>query len=274
MIGWVRRIYDPSHACFNNKGESEGASADLFKEGYVELFGEINPQPIETLQYSITPQKPSSEKETSNIRSIDEAVSLVYEYFWSVGMASSDPNWYNKLDDPDPIVIQLILHTQGSKYVTQDIAANLKQVPPFQKTTENKIQDWFTHVQPIVDTAGKMLSLGGAKVPGEILSAISQMKLNTVPVDQFPWWVKTFSFQNDPGIEWHIPKNLIQHSGNRVVGSFGIRFIKCDSPDIKKPLEDEFSIEIRAFVRSGKKELYLSPTNKKTGLKITPKPKQ
>jgi hypothetical protein len=272
VIGRVRATYDQKHAGFTSEGASIEAPNDiagLLREGFVELLGEVNPQPLEEIFHNITPPKANPEKDQQSSQSPQYASPIIYEYFWSVGMSGADPKWYDQLDEHDPIIVQLILHTKGSRYVTQDVAANLKQVPPFQKTTENKIQDWFAQLQPVVETAGKVLSIGGAKVPGEILSAISQMKLNTVPVDQFPWWVKTFSTVDEAGVEWHIPKKLVQYVGNRLVGSFGVYLIKCGS---EESLKDEFSIELRAYLRSrGLSELYISPTNTRTELIVKPK---
>ncbi|MFB3889954.1 MAG: hypothetical protein ACE14S_10720 [Candidatus Bathyarchaeia archaeon] len=270
MIGRVRAVYDETHACFTPDGKSITLPPqldDMLKDGYIELLGEVNPLTVEEVYHLTGPKKEGEGSEASG-----QVAPVIYEYFWSLGIGGPTPKWYDQLDDHDPIVVQLIFHTQNSKYSPQDIAANLKQVPPFQKTLETKIQDWFEQFKPVVETAGKVLSIGGVSLAGEVLSAISEMKLNTVPVDQFPWWVKTFSTVDEAGIEWHIPKKLVQYVGNRIVGSLGVYFIKCCD---KAELKDEFSIEMRAYVRSKSQvEVFISPTDKRTELVISPKPKK
>lgn len=191
MIGRVRAVYDPAHAGFDEKGKSVKEPASLkglVKEGYVELLGVLDPRSVGEIHYVPLPPtpKPKPEKETLKAEIQQETDPILYEYFWSAGMTGLDPKWYERLDDDDPIVVQLIFHTKDSKYATQEVAANLKQVPPFQRTTEKKIRDWFEQFQPVAATAGKVMEVAGATVPGKIISAIAQMKLNTVPVDEFP----------------------------------------------------------------------------------------
>jgi hypothetical protein len=274
MISRVRAVYDPAYAGFDGEGKSvEGPASlkGLVKEGYIELVGVINPRSVGEIYYVPLPPtpKPKLEQEAPKAETEQETDPILYEYFWSAGMTGFDPKWYERLDDDDPIVVQLIFHTKDSRYSTQEVAANLKQVPPFQKTTEKKIREWFEQLQPVAATAGQVMGLAGATVPGKIIAAIAQMKLNTVLLDDFPWWVKTFSFEEEAGIEWHIPRRLIQYVGNRLVGSLGTYFIECDTSD--PTLKNEISIEMRTFLRSPRREeLYISPTNKKTELVLRP----
>jgi hypothetical protein len=267
MIGRIRAVYDPAHAGFDSKDkpiEGPDSLKGLLKEGYIELVGVINPQPVVAIHYVPKPEKDTQKAETEQ-----ETGLVLYEYFWSAGMSGFDPKWYEKLDSDDPIVVQLIFHTKGSRYSTQEVAANLKQVAPFQKTAEKKILDWFEQIQPVAETAGKVMEIVGATVPSKIVSAIAQMKLNMVPVEEFPWWVKTFCKGEDAGIEWHVPCQIIHRLGNRLVGSLGIYFIECDASN--PTLKDEISMEMRTFLRSPRQEeLFISPTNKRTELIIRP----
>ena len=262
MIRRVRRFFDYKHASFDDAGEStseNGSLSGLLKEGYVELLGVTDPEAVNAICYMDNKPKLGA--------------SFIYEYFWSVGMAGLDPKWFEKLDKDESIVVQLIFHTKDSRFSIQEIAADLKQLPPFLK--EKGIFDKLQTIRPLLDTAGKVIEAAGLGVPGRILSTISEINANTVPVDEFPWWIKTFTTGGDAGIEWHIPRNFLQYAGSRLVGTLDVYFVDCN-PDTEETPENDLGIEIRAFLRSStqdarSEELYVNPTNQKTMLIISPK---
>lgn len=196
----------------------------------------------------------------------------VHEYWWTVCLLGYQPDWLERLDESDAVVIQIIFHIGASRYSLQEVAATLKQVPPYrpdQKSVVQGIQDWLDLLRPLVDTTGKVAQLSGIILPGKMLSAISEMKFNSIPVDKFSWFVKTFSAGSEAGIEWHIPRSLISCTGNRLEGSLGVSLFDCLSSDSEQA--DEFALEIRAFVRSKDgEELFITPTNRATQLTIRP----
>lgn len=259
MMRKVRKGYKDSCSGFGKGKPCQSPIHQLIGKGYVELTGVVNPRSIKEIRHE-PPQTKSDTKQ--------DVGPVVYEYSWAVGMTGSDMRWYAELDKNDPIVIQLIFHTKHSRYAIHEVAANLKQVPPFKKTRSQEIRDWLEMFSPLVATTGKVMELAGATIPGKIISAISQMKLNSVPVDEFPWYVKTFSWEENAGIEWHIPQSLIEYTGNRLVGSLGAYFVGCEVADSES--QDELSLELRAFLRSGGEELFISPTDEPTQLVITP----
>ena len=205
---------------------SESALLRGIVDGYVELIGPTRP-------VLLTPLSDTA----------PDAGQPVHEYSWSLGITGREADWYRQLDQADPIIVQLIFHTAEAGYAVQEVAANLKLVSPYRsapKTTGQQILGALDVARPLVDTAGKLMELGGLGIPGKMVSALSQMKLNAVPTDQFPWFVKTFSWGREPGVEWHIPKYLIDCSGNRLIGSLGVSLLDCGDcggPDEADPGE-------------------------------------
>lgn len=261
VIGRARRIFDEAHSSYIDEKTGKDKSGSLkgtIEEGYVELLGVTDPESVGNIVYS----------------EADPFSPVLYEYVWSVGVKGPH-KWCEKLDEDDSIVIQLIFHTKNSRFSIRDVAADLKQLPPFQK--EKKIFDWLDTLRPALDTVGKGLEATGFGFPGKIISTISQMKLNSVSTQEFPWWTKTLCSDNNPGIEWHISKSYLESVGGRFIGTLGVYFLDCGSDN--KELDETLLIEIKAFLRGperrgGSDELYISNTakNKETILVINPKP--
>ena len=104
---------------------SESALLRGIVDGYVELIGPTRPRLV----------KPINE-------ATPDAGPPFHEYSWSVGITGREADWYQQLDQINPIIVQLIFHTAQSGYAVQEVAANLKQVPPYQlgkKTTGQQI---------------------------------------------------------------------------------------------------------------------------------------
>lgn len=262
-FGKARRLFDSEYSGFyaGQPGRSRSELIDAVETGYVELVGATRLQAAEVHGHGGLMAAPTVPQ---------GAEPPVYEYSWAVGVTGYQPEWSERLDEKDAVVVQLIFRVGASRYSVQEIAATLKQVPPYQpdpKTTAQGIQDWLELLRPLVDTTGKVVQLSGFGLPGKIISAVSEMKFNSVPVDKFPWFVKTFSTGTDAGIEWHIPRSLIFSTGNRLVGSLGVSFLDCEVPDAEP--DSEASIELRAFLRSKDgDELFISPTNEITKLDL------
>jgi hypothetical protein len=104
---------------------------------------------------------------------------------------------------------------------------------------------------PKIGTAGEVIELSGLTVPGQIISALSELKISTVPNDQFPLYVTSFSFEQESGVEWHILRIYFQKAGSRLAGTLAAYFIDCSEGRIKKA-DATLSIEIPAFLNSEK----------------------
>ena len=100
-----------------------------------------------------------------------------------------------------------------------------------------------------VGTAGKV-ELSGITVSGQIIFALSELKISTVPTDQFPWYMTSFSFEQESGVEWHIPR-IYFLACSRLVGTLAAYFIDFSEGRIKKS-DATLSIEIKAFLNSEK----------------------
>jgi hypothetical protein len=266
MIGKVLARYNSQKACFDKYGDldktPQKCSEILTRDCYAELLGRTDPQSSNDACFGCQKDKK------------DDSAPIIYENFWSVGICGSEPNWYEKLDGNDSIVVQLILHTGNSAYSIQPVTATLKQLPPFKKTLGAEIVDWFKMISPILDNAGKILDIANVPVAGKVLSTVSEMQLNNIRVSDFPWYIKTFSTCNEAGIEWHIPHDLVQLTGNLLVGSIGVYFIKSSGDSTTEPSGNP-SIEIRAFLRvkdGGKTELFITPADLDNPTKLIIKP--
>ena len=307
MITKVRKEYDPNFSGYISgapgnivqRSDYKKFPAQNIKSGYVELVGPVSPRALKGLEQDThAPETPQDQPKTK--RKGEKAA--VYEYSWCVGILGSSMDWYSDLDRYDPIVIQMIFHTGKSCFHIQEVAANLKQVPPYPRTKGEQIQDWVDLMRPVMDTTGKVLELTGLAPAGKIVSSISKMKLNSVPVDKFPWYIKTFCANSDEhiteaGVEWHIPGALIQYTGNRLSGSIGLIFtdggakasdsgakeadisVKALDGEVKEAnggakeaeMTKQLRIEAKAFLRlSDGTELFLSPTNGRLELTISP----
>lgn len=261
MIKRVRSDFDKDNSSYKDEhgNDKAGSLKELLAEGFVELLGVTDPKSVSEISYSNG--KPFSP--------------VLYEYIWSVGIVGNEPKWCEKLDEEDSIVIQLIFHAKHSRFSIREIAADLKQLPPFQKK-DKTISSWLEALRPAVYTVGKGLEavpgLGGT---GKFISTISETKTNTVSPEEFPWWTKTLCTQNEAGIEWHVSRSYLQSVGGRFVGTLGAYFIDCNSSSNTES-ENKISIEIRAFLKGPEKrrvseELFISPTNKETSLVIKPR---
>ena len=264
MIGRVRGAFDRASGY-------APADFDNIKSFFVELHGELQPQTVRGV---------SSEAEK------EPATAPIHEYFWNVGITGNEMTWYNDLADDDALVVQLIFHTSRSRYIAHEIAANLTQVPPYQKTTTEAIMDWIDLYKPLAETAGKALEAAGAGAPGKALSAVAGMKMNAVPVTKFRWYVKTFTIGEEAGIEWHIPRDMLTYTGNRICGSLGVTLLDCGTAPATSGLsaslleEKSLSLEIKAFLRfnSGSRilgshvitEVFLNTTQDAFILPLTP----
>lgn len=262
MLRKVTAIYDSGKAVFDKDKKTFGKVEDetLIKDGYAELLGITDPQLSSEACFGCE----SGKKE-------DSVAPIIYQYFWSLGLCGSTDEWYKKLDGDDPIVVQFILHTMNSAFSIHPVGATLRQMSPYEKTKGGEIVDFFKMLTPILSTTGKVLDAAGVPVAGKVVSAISGMQLNNIPVSDFPWYVKTFSYRKEPGVEWHIPQNLVHLTGNFLEGSLGVYFIKCsdNSDDLNKAL----SIELRAFLRTKTQELFVTCADfsQPTQLEIKPK---
>jgi hypothetical protein len=237
MIGRVRSAFQRGLAGAGSGGvdSSDPRVIGMIQSCYLELIGELHPQSVS--------ESGSKEKDK------EPPVVPIHEYTWSVGIVGTQMNWYDNLADEDALVVQLIFHTSQSRFAFHEIAANLMQVPPYQKTTTEAIMDWIDLVKPLAETAGKALEAAGAGAPGKVLSAVAGMKLNAVPVDKFRWYVKTFSMGQEAGIEWHIPKTMLIYTGNRIVGSLGVSLLDCSTPALPGDKPELLPLEIKAFLR-------------------------
>ena len=231
---------------------------------YVELIGSTNPQTLKDIYFY------SGGDKSQEINSLP----IIYEYIWSMAilgtLAKDGEKWYENLDD-DGIVIQLIFHVSQTRFSIREVAANLNLLPPYKKI--KGIADWFEPLMAFTKMAGEVVKATGLETTGKIISAISGMKMNSIPSsDEFPWFVKTFCCPVnegfEPGIEWHIPKSLIRIIGNRLQGSLGIIFIEGTVSENSK--DKEISIEIRAFLRDKQKnELFICPINEPVILQLS-----
>ncbi len=182
---------------------------DLIQNGYAELMGIIDPQLSNEGCFGCRTEKKD-----------DSTGPIIYEYFWSLGICGSTPDkWYEELDSDDPIVVQLIFDTANTALSFQPISASLKQLPPYMKPKEGKIAEWSRTLQPIISTTGKVLNVAGVPIVGRVISAISDMQLNNIPASDFPWYVKTFSYLNKPGVEWHIPQEIVHFTVTGLQGA-------------------------------------------------------
>lgn len=263
-FGKVRSLYDPECSGFY-AGQSSRSNSELMNAidtGYVELVGPTRP-----VAFTATNGPP-----VPGAHAPHEHGPHVHEYWWTVCLLGYQPDWSGRLDENDAVVVQIIFHEGASRYSIREVAATLKQVPPYrpeQKTAGQEIQDWLDLLRPLVETTGKVAQLSGLVLPGKIISAVSEMKFNSIPVSSFPWFVKTFSSGPESGIEWHIPRSLIFCTGNRLEGSLGVSFLDCEGSEAEQG--DELVLEIRAFVRSRDgEELFISPTNRATQLTLRP----
>ena len=233
MIERARSAFDCEQASVDKQRDAR-ILGDL-KSCYIELLGEKHPKVVR----GVIPDEEEKEPATMPI----------HEYSWNVGITGNKLNWYDYLDANDALVVQLIFHVSHSRHTIHEVAANLMQVPPYQKTTTEAILDWMDLMKPLAETAGKALEAAGAGAPGKVISAVAGMKLNAVPVTKFRWYVKTFTMGEEAGIEWHIPKALLEFTGNRIVGSLGVTFLDCGAPPQASEKPDELPLEIRAFLR-------------------------
>ena len=265
MIGRVRSAFD----CMSGYAP---ADYEDIKSFFVELHGELQPQVV---------RGAGSEAEK------EPATAPIHEYFWNVGIVGNKMNWYDDLADDDALVVQLIFHTSRSRYIAHEVAANLTQVPPYQETTTEAIMDWIDLYNPLVEAAGKVLEAAGAGTPGKELCAIAGMKMNAVPVTKFRWYVKTYTAGQEDGIEWHIPRDMLVYTGNRICGSLGVTLLDCGTAPATSGLppssleEKSLQVEIKAFLRlntapqdfgfsHGVKELFLAVGPEALALTLKP----
>lgn len=244
---------------------------EILKNGFIELLGENQPLATNKMYYAAFDQKQSLQKEEGKT---ELEIPVAYEYVWSVGLAGQEGNWYDNLVEDDSIVIQLIFRSKASKYSIREIAADLKQVPPFMKK-DGSIASFIERAGKAMGVAGKVVELSGFSGPGKIISALSELNINTVPTEEFRWYVKSFSFEQEAGIEWHIPKNYLERAGNRIVGTLAVYFIECPTEG-RESEQDELKIEIRAFLNTKEKgSLFICPLEKGDfkDLEITPNSK-
>lgn len=278
MIGKVRGEYAVDYSGYpkpDGPGISDSDLKTNIRFGYVELVGCISPESIKGIDpASPVPSAASSTAAepgapVKRIKKKSGKKDPVYEYTWSVAAQGENTGWYWDLDKNDPIVVQLIFHTGASRYHVSEVSASLKQIPPYHKTKSQEIMDWVEMLTPFAGLAGKALEAGGLAGPAKVISTISKMKLNSIPADKFPWYIKTFSAGTEPGVEWHIPHALIALTGNRFVGSVGVTF--TDGGALDSAASNSLNIEVRAFLRdTSGKELFLSPTNKPLVLPVKP----
>jgi hypothetical protein len=235
----------------------------ILKNGYVELLGEAKPLPVEEMYYAPLDYKMSLKEEG---KTKELKIPVVYEYKWSVGITGENRNWFDKLDENDSVVVQLIFHTKSSRFSVREVAVDLKQMPPFMKE-DGKIADFIEKAKSAIGTTGKVMELTGFSVPGKIISALSEMKMNSVKTEEFPWYVKPFSFEQESGVEWHIPRSYFQKAGNRLVGTLAAYFIDCDVGNAS------LSIEIRVFMKSKDYgELFVCPILQKDNKELFVEP--
>lgn len=210
-------------------------------EGFIELYGVTKPLPTKEILFSNRNNEKNEEPNSD--------YPVLYEYVWSVGL-TGDPmesSWCEELDKDDSIVVQLIFHTGDSCFSIREIAADLKQMPPFEK--KKGIGTWVESLRPAIGTFGKGLESLGVAGPGKIISMIAETKLNTASTEEFPWWIKTISAGKDPGLEWHISRSYLHSVGNRFVGTLVAYFVDCTSGSEVKP-EKRLDIEIRVYLKS------------------------
>ena len=268
MFAKIRGEFEAKKSGYTKEHKScPSASEAKIQTGYVELIGSIRPKALKGAAPVVV--EPTVANGLKKAKVVQEKAT-VYEYCWCVGASGDDAEWYSKLNGNDPMVVQLLFHTANSRYYVQEVAADLKLIPPFFKAKPGELQEIVDRVRPWGEAIGTGLEIFGQKAAGKLISSISKKKRqSTVPEEKFPWYIKMFSFGTESGIEWHIPQTLIEATGNRLVGSVGITF--TDVSGLNTELEETLSIEARAFLRDGNgKELFLSATDKPLLLSITP----
>lgn len=283
MIGKVSGKYDSKFSGYNKdpKAGKIGPCSTSSKlgtritYGFVELIGRVDPRPIKGTDPEpfVTDSQPASAAGGTSAANkakvkMSKEPEFIYEYSWSAAAEGDNAGWFWELDNTDAIVVQLIFHTSNSRFHVSEVSASLKQVPPYCKTKSQEFLDWVEMLTPFADIAGKAMQAGGLAAPGKVISSISKMKLNSVPANKFPWYVKTFSVNGEPGIEWHIPNSLVNQTGNRLSGSVGVTF--TDGGGADSDAEDSLKMEVKAFLRADDGELFLSPTNSVLALIIKP----
>lgn len=241
MAGIVRYVFEK-----RKNDENKENFKKILENGFVELLGEVNPTPIKETML-MNKQSVSKNKESELKNSIP-----LYEYVWTVGI-KGDPNikkghWCDELDKDDSIGVQLIFHTNKSKFSIREISATLKQLPPFEK--KKGIGGWVESISPVANVFGKGLETMGVSY-GKILTNISEMQLNSASTKDFPWWIKSIAVSENPGVEWHISKSYLQSVGNRFVGTLGIYFVECET--YTEDLKPELEIEIKVFLQKDSK---------------------
>ena len=186
---------------------------------------------------------------------------VLYEYVWSVGITGvENVSWCERLDENDSIIVQLIFDTKDSRYSVREMGADLKQLPPFKK--KDGVVGWFESIQPVIGAVGKGVQTFGpiagpmapvAMTAGSLVSTISETKLNTASTGEFPWWIKTISVKQNPGVEWHISRSYLISVGNRFVGTLVAYFVECNSNETGNNLGNGLKMEIRAFLKRASK---------------------
>lgn len=273
MIVKIHKMFAAEKSTYKEDPNCKGKIKDQIKDAYLELMGPDTPTALKgTAPVVVELSAADGRKKSKAVRE----KATVSEYRWCVGITGKNVDWYDSLNNDDPIVVQLLFHTRDSGYDIQEVAADLKLIPPFFSPKPPITQRVSETLHSAGDVAGSVLQFLGQDAAGKLLSKLSKKpKQISVPAEKFAWYVKMFSVDMESGIEWHIPRVLIEAVGNRIVGSAGVIFTAVSNQDSQQEPNSspkaDLSIEMRAFLRDGcGNEVFLCPIDQLLQLKITP----
>ena len=217
---------------------------------YLEVLGEAGPV-LDMTHAEVLPAGESSATTT--------AATPIHEYWWTIGHGGTKPehrhlfetrkkvDLWHRLED---IAARVYLYFPiGGGWRIQELAASAKYLAPVTHQsdwTEKPAAEW-QRMQPIVAGAGQVAStLGVVPAVGAVaasaapfVSVISKLQLGSVPqgVKGFDWYVEKVTFGAAAGhgvmqgVMWAVPKEMFEHLGGRLTGSFAVSFVPTSSGD-------------------------------------------